>query len=131
MLNYKRYRPAPRIDFPERTWPAKTIEKAPRWCPVDLRDGNQALISPMNIAQKLEFFRLLCRLGFKEIEVAFPAASQTEFDFVRTLIEDKLIPDDVYIQVICQCRPQLIERTFEAIRGCKNVIFHIYNSKQN
>lgn len=131
MLNYKRYRPAPRIDFPERTWPAKTIEKAPRWCPVDLRDGNQALISPMNIAQKLEFFRLLCRLGFKEIEVAFPAASQTEFDFVRTLIEDKLIPDDVYIQVICQCRPQLIERTFEAIKGAPNVIFNAYNSISN
>ena len=99
MLNYKRYKASPVLEFPERTWPSKRIEHAPVWCSVDLRDGNQALVEPMNIEEKIEFFQMLCRIGFKEIEVGFPAASQVEFDFVRQLVARKLIPDDVYIQV--------------------------------
>lgn len=128
MLNYKRYKRNPVVDFPERTWPNKQIEKAPVWCSVDLRDGNQALIEPMNVDEKMEMFELLLRLGFKEIEIGFPAASQIEYDFLRKLVAENKIPDDVKVQVLCQCRQELIDRTFEAIQGIPNVIFHIYNS---
>lgn len=128
MLNYKKYKRVPVMDYPERQWPDKEIQKAPIWCSVDLRDGNQALIDPMVVEEKLEFFNLLVKLGFKEIEIGFPSASQIEYDFLRMLIERKLIPDDVKIQVLSQCRPHLIKKTFESIQGCKNVIFHIYNS---
>ena len=128
MLNYKRYRKNPVLHYPERQWPNKEIEKAPIWCSVDLRDGNQALIEPMNVDEKMEMFELLLRLGFKEIEIGFPAASQIEFDFLRKLVAENKIPDDVKVQVLCQCRQELIDRTFEAIQGIKNVIFHIYNS---
>ncbi|MBR6329896.1 MAG: 2-isopropylmalate synthase [Lachnospiraceae bacterium] len=128
MLNIKRYKRNPVMDFPERTWPGKEIEKAPIWCSVDLRDGNQALIDPMVVSEKVEFFNYLVNMGFKEIEVGFPAASQIEYDFLRELVDRKLIPDDVKIQVLSQCRQELIDRTFEAIKGIKNVIFHIYNS---
>ncbi len=128
MLNYKRYRRNPVVHYPEREWPNKEIEKAPIWCSVDLRDGNQALIEPMVVEEKVEFFNLLVKLGFKEIEVGFPAASQIEFDFLRQLVDRKLIPDDVKIQVLVQCREHLIERTFEALQGIKQAIVHIYNS---
>ena len=128
MLNYKRYRKNPVIDYPERKWPNKEIEKAPIWCSVDLRDGNQALIDPMVVSEKIEFFNYLIKLGFKEIEIGFPAASQIEFDFLRQLIDRKLIPNDVVVQVLTQCREELVERTFESIRGCKQAIVHIYNS---
>ena len=128
MLNYKRYKRNPVLRFPERTWPDKEIEKAPIWCSVDLRDGNQALIEPMNVDEKMEMFELLLKLGFKEIEIGFPAASQIEFDFLRKLVAENRIPDDVKVQVLTQCREDLIDRTFEAIQGIKNVVFHIYNS---
>ncbi|WP_418222812.1 2-isopropylmalate synthase [Clostridium isatidis] len=128
MLNYKKYKRFETICYKERTWPNKTIKKAPIWCSVDLRDGNQALVNPMTIEEKLEMFKLLVELGFKEIEVGFPSASQIEFDFLRTLVDNNLIPEDVTIQVLCQCRPHLIERTMEALKGVKKVIFHIYNS---
>ena len=128
MLNYKRYKRVPVLNYPERQWPNKEIQKAPIWCSVDLRDGNQALIEPMVVEEKIEFFKLLVKLGFKEIEVGFPAASQIEYDFLRTLVEQNMIPDDVKVQVLIQCREHLIKRTFEAIQGCKNVIIHIYNS---
>ena len=128
MLNYKRYKRVPVLNYPERQWPNKEIQKAPIWCSVDLRDGNQALIEPMVVEEKIEFFKLLVKLGFKEIEVGFPAASQIEYDFLRTLVEQNLIPDDVKVQVLIQCREHLIKRTFEAIQCCKNVIIHIYNS---
>ena len=128
MLNYKRYRRNPVVHYPEREWPNKEIEKAPIWCSVDLRDGNQALIDPMIVEEKIEFFQFLIKLGFKEIEIGFPAASQIEFDFLRQLIERKMIPDDVCVQVLTQCRKELIDRTFEAIKGCKQAIVHIYNS---
>ncbi len=128
MLNYKRYRKNPVVDYPERKWPNKEIEKAPIWCSVDLRDGNQALIDPMVVSEKIEFFNYLIKLGFKEIEIGFPAASQIEFDFLRQLIDRKLIPDDVVVQVLTQCREELVERTFESIQGCKQAIVHIYNS---
>ena len=128
MLNYKRYKRVPVLNYPERQWPNKEIQKAPIWCSVDLRDGNQALIEPMVVEEKIEFFKLLVKLGFKEIEVGFPAASQIEYDFLRTLVEQNLIPDDVKVQVLIQCREHLIKRTCEAIQGCKNVIIHIYNS---
>ena len=111
-----------------RTWPDRRIESAPRWCAVDLRDGNQALIDPMNAERKRRMFDLLVRMGYKEIEVGFPAASQTDFDFVRQLIEQDLIPDDVTIQVLVQCREHLIDRTLESIRGAKRAIVHFYNS---
>jgi len=116
------------VDLPDRTWPGARITKAPRWCAVDLRDGNQALIEPMNPARKLEMFELLVDMGYKEIEVGFPAASQTDFDFVRQLIEEDRIPDDVVIQVLTQSREHLIERTYEAIAGAKQAIVHLYNS---
>lgn len=128
MLNYKRYRKNPVVDYPERKWPNKEIEKAPVWCSVDLRDGNQALIDPMVVSEKIEFFNYLIKLGFKEIEIGFPAASQIEYDFLRQLIERRLIPDDVVVQVLTQCREELVERTFESIKGCKQAIVHIYNS---
>lgn len=128
MLNYKRYRKNPVVDYPERRWPNKEIEKAPIWCSVDLRDGNQALIDPMVVSEKIEFFNYLIKLGFKEIEIGFPAASQIEFDFLRQLIDRRLIPDDVVVQVLTQCREELVERTFESIQGCKQAIVHIYNS---
>ncbi|MBO5208351.1 MAG: 2-isopropylmalate synthase [Lachnospiraceae bacterium] len=128
MLNYQRYRRNPVVDYPEREWPNKEIEKAPIWCSVDLRDGNQALIDPMVVQEKIEFFNYLIKLGFKEIEIGFPAASQIEFDFLRQLIDRKLIPDDVTVQVLTQCREELLDRTFEAIEGCKQAVVHIYNS---
>ncbi|MEV0436064.1 2-isopropylmalate synthase [Nocardia sp. NPDC050413] len=127
-----RYRPygeeVEPITLPDRTWPDKIIDRAPAWCAVDLRDGNQALIDPMSPARKRRMFDLLVRMGYKEIEVGFPAASQTDFDFVREIIEDGAIPADVTIQVLTQCRPELIERTFEACNGAPNVIVHFYNS---
>ncbi len=128
MLNYQRYKRVPVVPYPERTWPDKEIEKAPIWCSVDLRDGNQALIEPMVVEEKIEMFQLLVKLGFKEIEVGFPSASQIEYDFLRKLVEDDLIPDDMWIQVLVQCREHLVERTFEALKGVKNAIVHIYNS---
>src|SRR5687768_2495 len=123
-----RYRAFTPIDLPDRTWPTTTITRAPQWCAVDLRDGNQALIDPMSPARKKEMFQLLVRMGYKEIEVGFPAASQTDFDFVRMLIEEDLIPDDVVIQVLTQAREELIERTYESLRGAKQAIVHLYNS---
>lgn len=128
MLNYKRYRRNPVVDYPEREWPGKEIQKAPVWCSVDLRDGNQALIDPMVVEEKIEMFQYLIKLGFKEIEIGFPAASQIEYDFLRQLVDRKLIPDDVRVQVLTQCREELIDRTFEAIEGCKQAVVHIYNS---
>lgn len=128
MLNYTRYRRVPVLHYPERQWPDKEIEKAPIWCSVDLRDGNQALIEPMNVEEKMEMFDLLLKLGFKEIEIGFPAASQIEYDFLRKLVKENRIPDDVKVQVLTQCRENLIDRTFEAIQGIKNVVLHIYNS---
>ena len=116
------------VSLPDRTWPDQTITQAPRWCAVDLRDGNQALIEPMDPARKHEMFQLLVRMGYKEIEVGFPAASQTDFDFVRQLIEQDMIPEDVYIQVLTQAREHLIERTFEALEGAPRAIVHLYNS---
>ncbi len=128
MLNFKRYRRNPVINYPERQWVNKEIEKAPIWCSVDLRDGNQALIDPMVVSEKIELFEYMVKMGFKEIEVGFPAASQIEYDYLRELIERKLIPDDVCVQVLTQCREELIDRTFESIQGCKKAIVHIYNS---
>ena len=122
---YVAFKPIPISD---RQWPNKVITKPPIWCAVDLRDGNQALIEPMDSDRKTRMFKLLCQMGFKEIEVGFPAASETDFDFVRELIEKKMIPDDVTIQVLTQSRPELIERTFEACRGAKRAIVHLYNS---
>jgi 2-isopropylmalate synthase len=116
------------FELPDRTWPTKRIEQAPRWCAVDLRDGNQALIDPMNSERKLRMFQLLVKMGYKEIEVGFPSASQTDYDFCRELIEGGHIPDDVTIQVLTQCRDHLIERTYDAIRGSKQAIVHFYNS---
>ncbi|RXZ45880.1 2-isopropylmalate synthase [Agromyces binzhouensis] len=126
-----RYRPFHeqiRVELPDRTWPSKRIEKAPRWCAVDLRDGNQALIDPMSPERKRIMFDLLVRMGYKEIEVGFPSASQTDFDFVRSLIDEGAIPDDVTIQVLTQARDHLIERTYESIRGARQAIVHLYNS---
>ncbi|MCR5798606.1 MAG: 2-isopropylmalate synthase [Lachnospiraceae bacterium] len=128
MINFKRYMRNPVMDYPEREWPNKQIEKAPVWCSVDLRDGNQALIDPMQVDEKIEFFQYLLKLGFKEIEIGFPSASQIEYDFLRQLVDRKLIPDDCKVQVLTQCREELVARTFESIKGIKNVIMHIYNS---
>ena len=125
---YKPFHEQIKVDLPDRTWPTKRITKAPRWCAVDLRDGNQALIDPMSPERKLKMFQLLVRMGYKEIEVGFPSASQTDFDFVRVLIEDGHIPDDVTIQVLTQARDHLIERTYESLIGAKSVIVHFYNS---
>ena len=127
-MNVQKYRRNPVLKFPERTWPDREIEKAPIWCSVDLRDGNQALVEPMNVEEKTEMFELLLRLGFKQIEIGFPAASQIEYDFLRMLVEKNMIPEGVKLQVLCQCRQDLIDRTFEAISGLPDVIFHIYNS---
>lgn len=124
----EKYRPFQPVNLPDRQWPGKVIEKAPIWCSVDLRDGNQALIEPMDPARKRRMFKMLVEMGFKEIEVGFPSASQTDFDFVRELIDEDLIPDDVTIQVLTQARDHLIERTFESIKGAKRVIVHLYNS---
>lgn len=124
----EKYVPFQQIDLPDRQWPGRVIEKAPIWCSVDLRDGNQALVTPMNLQEKLEFFKALCDMGFKEIEVGFPSASETEYEICRELIEGGHIPDDVTIQVLVQAREHLIRKTFDAIRGAKNVIVHFYNS---
>ncbi|MGZ4611548.1 MAG: 2-isopropylmalate synthase [Actinomycetes bacterium] len=123
-----RYQPFTPVDLADRTWPTTTMTRAPQWCAVDLRDDNQALIDPMSPARKRRMFELLVRMGYKEIEVGFPAASQTDFDFVRQLIEEDLIPDDVVIQVLTQARAALIERTFESIKGAKQAVVHLYNS---
>lgn len=128
MLNYKKYKRFETICLKERTWPNKHITKAPIWCSVDLRDGNQALINPMTVDEKIEMFNLLLELGFKEIEIGFPSASQIEYDFLRTLIDRNLIPDDVVVQVLTQARPHLIKKTFECLKGLKKAIVHIYNS---
>ncbi len=125
---YKPFHEQVKVELSDRTWPTKRIEKAPRWCAVDLRDGNQALIDPMSPERKLEMFKLLVSMGYKEIEVGFPSASQTDFDFVRILIDDNHIPDDVTIQVLTQARDHLIERTYESIAGAKQAIVHFYNS---
>ncbi|GAB2747964.1 2-isopropylmalate synthase [Nocardioides pakistanensis] len=127
-MPFHRYTAFPAVEVPERTWPDRQITKAPRWCAVDLRDGNQALIDPMTPARKKKMFQLLVDMGYKEIEVGFPAASQTDYDFVRMLIEEDLIPDDVVIQVLTQAREHLIERTYESLRGAKQAIVHLYNS---
>jgi len=123
-----KYRSFPPVPLKDRQWPNRVLERAPVWCSVDLRDGNQALAQPMSVEEKLEFFDLLVKIGFKEIEVGFPSASQIEFDFCRRLIEEKRIPDDGSIQILCQCREELITRSLEALKGAKNVIFHLYNS---
>jgi 2-isopropylmalate synthase len=125
---YKPFHEQVKIELADRTWPTKRIEKAPRWCAVDLRDGNQALIDPMSPERKLQMFKLLVKMGYKEIEVGFPSASQTDFDFVRILVDDNHIPDDVTIQVLTQARDHLIERTYESIAGAKRAIVHFYNS---
>jgi 2-isopropylmalate synthase len=130
-MPFRRYQPfheQVKVELADRTWPSKRIDKAPRWCAVDLRDGNQALIDPMSPERKLEMFKLLVNMGYKEIEVGFPSASQTDFDFVRILIDDNHIPDDVTIQVLTQARDHLIERTYESITGAKRAIVHFYNS---
>lgn len=126
--SFKKYIPFQQIKLSNREWPDKVIEKAPVWCSVDLRDGNQSLVDPMNLQEKLEFFKLLCDMGFKEIEIGFPSASETEYEICRKLIEGGYIPDDVTIQVLVQAREHLIRKTFEAIEGAKNVIVHFYNS---
>jgi 2-isopropylmalate synthase len=127
-FDHRKYRPFRPIGLSDRTWPNRVITAAPTWCSVDLRDGNQALIEPMNVAQKMQMFELLVKVGFKQIEVGFPAASQPDFDFVRRLVEGGLIPDDVTVQVLTQARPELIERTFESLTGAKRAIVHLYNS---
>ena len=128
MMNYKRYQRVPVMNYPEREWPNKEIQKAPVWCSVDLRDGNQALVEPMVVEEKIEMFNMLVQMGFKEIEIGFPAASQIEFDFLRQLVERRLIPDDVTVQVLTQCRDHLLKRTFESIQGIPKAVVHIYNS---
>lgn len=128
MKNVERYQRVPVVHYPEREWPGKEIQKAPAWCSVDLRDGNQALVEPMVVEEKIEMFNLLVEMGFKEIEIGFPAASQIEFDFLRQLVDRNLIPDDVMVQVLTQCREHLVKRTFEAIQGIKKAAVHIYNS---
>ncbi|NLM15197.1 MAG: 2-isopropylmalate synthase [Clostridiaceae bacterium] len=128
MKNTQKYKPYPTIGLPDRQWPNRTIKEAPQWCSVDLRDGNQALEIPMTLEQKLVYYNKLLEIGFKTIEIGFPAASDTEYEFTRYLIDNHLIPDDVYIQVLTQSRRHIIEKTFEAVRGCKNVVIHLYNS---
>ncbi len=123
-----KYLPFPSVVLPNRQWPNRTLKEAPLWCSVDLRDGNQALAQPMSVEEKLEYFDLLVQIGFKEIEVGFPSASQIEFEFCRRLIEEKRIPDGVSIQVLCQCREDLITRSLEAVDNAKSVVFHLYNS---
>jgi len=128
VFDHTKYQPFQTVDIKDRTWPNQVITEAPRWCSVDLRDGNQALIEPMSVAQKKKMFELLVSVGFKEIEVGFPAASQPDFDFVRCLIEEGRVPDDVTIQVLTQARPALIQRTFKSLKGAKKAILHVYNS---
>jgi 2-isopropylmalate synthase len=128
MFDHRKYKPFQPIDIKDRTWPDQQISEAPTWCSVDLRDGNQALIEPMSVSQKKKMFELLVEVGFKQIEVGFPAASQPDFDFVRSLVTEKKVPDDVTIQVLTQARPELIERTFESLKGAKKAILHVYNS---
>jgi len=123
-----KYRPFPAVKMTQRMWPDRVIDKAPTWCSVDLRDGNQALAVPMSVEEKIEYFELLVRLGFKEIEIGFPSASQIEFDFTRRLIEEKRIPDDVWVQMLVQSKEELIQRTFESIKDCPRAIVHLYNS---
>jgi 2-isopropylmalate synthase len=123
MMNYKRYQRVPVMNYPEREWPNKEIQKAPIWCSVDLRDGNQALVEPMVVEEKIEMFNMLVQMGFKEIEIGFPAASQIEFDFLRQLVERRLIPDDVTVQVLTQCRDHLLKRTFESIQGIRRQLY--------
>ena len=123
-----KYRPFAPIALPDRQWPDKTITTAPAWCSVDLRDGNQALIEPMGSERKLRMFNMLLDIGFKEIEIGFPSASQTDFDFVRHLIDNNLVPEDVTLQVLTQARPELIDKTFEAMQGCHRAVLHLYNS---
>ena len=127
-FDHRKYRPAPRVELPQRQWPDRTIEQAPIWASVDLRDGNQALLEPMSVAQKRRLWGLLVNLGFKEIEIGFPSASQPDYDFVRWLIDEQQIPEDVTIQVLVQAREELIVRTFEALRGVRQAIVHVYNS---
>ena len=127
-MPFHKYRAFPPIDLPDRQWPGRVIDRAPRWCSVDLRDGNQALIDPMNVDEKLRMFELLLEVGFAEIEVGFPAASQPDFEFIRRIIDEHLIPDGVAIQILCQAREELIERSVEALQGAREVIFHLYNS---
>jgi len=127
-MPFDKYRPCVPIELPDRTWPDRTLTRAPRWCSVDLRDGNQALIDPMDPERKRRMFDALVRMGFKEIEVGFPSASQPDYDFVRLLIEEDLVPEDVTIQVLVQCRPELIERTYACLRGARRAIVHFYNS---
>ncbi len=127
-MPWEKYRAYEPVDLPDRTWPSAVLERAPIWCAVDLRDGNQALIDPMDPSRKRRMFETLVQMGFKEIEVGFPSASQPDYDFVRQLIEEDLVPDDVWIQVLVQCRTELIQRTFECLQGAKNVIVHFYNS---
>src|SRR4051794_36522039 len=127
-MPHRKYRPYDTVDLPDRTWPNVVVDRAPIWCSTDLRDGNQALVNPMDSARKRLFFDLLLELGFKEIEVGFPAASATDFEFVRSLVEEELVPDDVTIAVLTQARPELIERTFESIEGARRAIVHLYNS---
>lgn len=128
MYDHSKYTPFQPIAIKNRTWPDNVIERAPRWCSVDLRDGNQALIEPMSVVQKKALFNLLVEVGFKEIEIGFPAASQPDFDFVRSLVTEDRIPDDVTVQVLTQARPELIQRTFESLKGVKKAILHVYNS---
>ncbi|HPQ66871.1 MAG TPA: 2-isopropylmalate synthase, partial [bacterium] len=127
-MPFAKYRPRPDVGLRDRTWPDRTVTRAPIWCSVDLRDGNQALFEPMNASRKLEFFRLLCDIGFKEIEVAFPSASRTDFDFVRTLIEERRIPKDVTVSALTQAREHLIRRTVEALAGSRRAVVHVYNA---
>ena len=127
-LAAQKYQAYPQIDLPNRQWPSKQITKAPIWCSVDLRDGNQALIDPMGQERKARMFKLLIDMGFKEIEIGFPSASQTDFDFARWCIEEGGVPSDVSLQVLVQCRPELITRTFESLQGAKSPIVHFYNS---
>ncbi len=127
-MPYHKYKPGPAVDLPDRAWPSNTIANAPAWCSVDLRDGNQALAVPMSVAEKLEMFRLLVAMGFKEIEVGFPSSSQVEYDFIRMLIEGNHVPDDVTIQVLTQARERLIKRTVDSLQGAKRVVIHLYNS---
>ncbi|MEC9483745.1 MAG: 2-isopropylmalate synthase, partial [Halomonas sp.] len=123
-----KYRPFAAVDLPDRQWPNQRLTQPPIWCSVDMRDGNQALIDPMDLERKRRFFEMLVKIGFKEIEVGFPSASQIDFDYVRELIDNDLVPDDVSIQVLTQARPHLIERTFEALKGARKAIVHVYNA---
>ena len=123
-----KYQPWGTIDLPDRQWPGRSIDRVPYWCSVDLRDGNQALPIPMGVKEKLELFQLLCDIGFKQIEIGFPSAAQTEFDFARKLIDDQLVPDGVALQVLTQAREHLIKRSFESLQGAQKAIVHLYNS---